>query len=83
MLPPLSLTTIVLDQGPTIVTAATGTGLTLSWPLVSAGFTLQSRSNLMSGSWVTNSLPAPQIVGTNYQVTVPATNQAQFFRLSR
>jgi O-glycosyl hydrolase len=82
-LPPLSLTTIVLDQSPTIVTAMSGSSLTLSWPLMSAGFTLQSCTNLMSGNWVAVSSPAPQAVGTNYQVTVLATNAAQFFRLSQ
>lgn len=82
-LPPLSLTTVVLDQGPTIVMAMTGTSLTMSWPVASAGFTLQSCTNLMSGNWVTVSTPVPQIIGTNYQIALPATNAAQFFRLSQ
>jgi hypothetical protein len=82
-LPPLSLTTVVLDQDPTIVTAMTGSNLTLSWPLVSTGFTLQSCTNLASANWATVSSPLPQIVGANYQVTVPATKPVQFFRLSQ
>ena len=83
-LPPLSLTTIVLDQvmRPVIVAATAGTSLTLSWPAASAGFTLQSCTNLASTNWAAVTSPRPQIVGTNYQVTVPATNAPQFFRLS-
>jgi O-glycosyl hydrolase len=84
-LPPLSLTTVVLDQvvRPVIVTATTGTSLTMSWPVASAGFTLQSCTNLASTNWAAVSSPLPQIAGTNYQVTVPATNTPQFFRLSQ
>lgn len=82
-LPPLSLTTVVLDQGPTIFTVMTGTNLTLSWPLVSAGFKLQSCTNLASANWATVTSSVPQMAGTNYQVTVSATDAAQFFRLSQ
>lgn len=83
ILPPLSLTTVVLDQRPTIVGAMTGSSLTMSWPLASSAFTLQSCTNLVSANWATVSSPLPQIVGTNYQVTIPATNVAQFFRLAQ
>jgi glucuronoarabinoxylan endo-1,4-beta-xylanase len=82
-LPPLSLTTVVLDQGPPIVAAMAGSNLTLSWPLASTGFILQSCTNLASANWVAVSSPVPQTVGTNYQVAVPVTNAARFFRLSR
>jgi alpha-L-arabinofuranosidase len=67
--PPLSLTTTL-------------TSLTLTWPLVSAGFTLQSCTNLVLGGWLNVTSPAPQIVGTNYQIAFPVTNAIQFFRLS-
>jgi hypothetical protein len=59
-----------------------GKNLTMSWPVASAGYTLQSCTNLAPANWEAVSSPAPQIVGTNYQVTLPATNTAQFFRLS-
>ena len=83
-LPPLSLTTVVLDQplNPVIAAAMTGTNLKLSWPAAYAGFALQYRTNLVLGNWVTNGSPQPQIVGTNYQVTLPASDAAEFFRLS-
>ena len=42
-LPPLSLTTVVLDQplNPIIAAAMTGTSLKLTWPAAYAGFALQ------------------------------------------
>ena len=87
-LPPLSLTTVVLDQvlgtgSPTIVMAMTGTNLTMSWPVAFAGFTLQSCTNLVSANWAAVSSPLPQIIGTNYQIALPATNATQFYRLSK
>ncbi len=70
-------------NSPSISLAATNTNLTLTWPLTAAGFTLQSRTNVADGNWVNVSSPAPQIVGTNLQVTLAPANTAQFFRLSR
>ena len=56
--------------------------LTLSWPVAAAGFTLQSCTNLGSGVWTTVS-PSAQIIGNQWQVTVPASEDAQFFRLTQ
>jgi alpha-L-arabinofuranosidase len=67
-------------SSPTINVSLSGNNLTLSWPLASAGFTLMSRTNLASGDWTAVS-PAPQIVGSQWQATVPITGNAQFFRL--
>ncbi len=53
--------------------ALTGTNRTISWPLANAGFTLQSRTNLTLGNWVNLALPAPQIVGSNWQVSLPVS----------
>jgi hypothetical protein len=82
VLPPQSITTVVLDKPVTVNAVANGISLTLSWPKTFTGYTLQTCANLAQGNWVTVSSPAPQIVGTNYQVTLMATNAAQFFRLS-
>jgi O-glycosyl hydrolase len=83
MLPPRSLTTIVLDQNVFVGLARTKTNLVLSWPVAFAGFTLQFSTNLASGNWTTIPSPAPQIVGTNYQEFLPATNTTLFFRLTK
>jgi WD40 repeat protein len=69
-------------NSPNINLTASQTNLTLSWPLASAGFTLQSCTSLTDGNWVNVSSPAPQIVGTNFQFTLTPTNAAQFYRLS-
>ena len=68
---------------PVVGVVTTPSHLTLSWPLLSASFTLQSRTNLVLGDWMNVTSPAPQIAGTNYQIALPATNPAQFFRLSK
>jgi hypothetical protein len=68
---------------PVVGVVTTPSNLTLTWPLVSASFTLQSSTNLAAGNWVNVASPAPQIAGTNYQIFLPATNPAQFFRLSK
>jgi alpha-L-arabinofuranosidase len=65
---------------PAINASLSGGNLTLSWLLSSAGFTLMSRTNLVSGAWTAVS-QAPQIVGSQWQITVPISGSAQFFRL--
>jgi hypothetical protein len=63
--------------------ALTGTNLTVSWPLASAGFTVQARTNLALGGWLNVTSPAPQIVGSQWQVSLPvsASNFSIFYRL--
>jgi hypothetical protein len=56
--------------------------LMLSWPLASAGFTLMSRTNLVSGTW-TEVFPSPQIVGSHWQVNLPVSGNDHFFRLQK
>jgi alpha-L-arabinofuranosidase len=59
-----------------------GGSFTLAWPLAAAGFTLESTTNLASDGWV--SVPvSPQIVASQWQVTVPQSGNQQFFRLNR
>jgi hypothetical protein len=72
---------LLSTTSPTLhVSNAGGGSVLLTWPLASAGFTLQSRSSLTSGSWAPVPL-GPQIVGGNWQVTVPASGSGQFYRL--
>jgi len=68
---------------PVISASMSGGGdLTLSWPLASAGFTLESCTNLVPNVWTAVS-PAPQIVAGQWQVTVAPSGNAQFFRLRK
>ena len=65
------------------IPALSGNYLTLSWPLASAGFTLLTGTNLLSGPWTPVTSPEPEIVSNQWQVTVLLTNNAQFFRLEK
>ena len=70
---------------PAVSVVNTGTNLTLSWPLASAGFTLQWRTNLGLGTWVNITSPAPQIITNLWQTTLPVPTGAGsvFYRLLR
>ena len=76
---------LLSTNSPSITVASTGTNLTLTWPLASAGFALQSRTNLVLGSWANVASPAPQILGGQWQVTLPVSISAAaiFYRLSK
>jgi hypothetical protein len=65
--------------------ALTGPNLTVSWPQASTGFTLQSRTNLAVGGWANVTSPAPQIVGSNWQVSLPvsASSLSVFYHLMK
>jgi len=54
----------------------------LVWPSIYSNYSPQSISLIGSGLWNSN-LGQPSFDGTNYQLTLPATNQQQFFRISQ
>jgi hypothetical protein len=70
-------------NSPAMNMASSEANLILSWPLANAGYTLQSRTNLVLGNWVDVTSPAPQIVGGQWQMALPpATNAGPaFYRL--
>jgi hypothetical protein len=74
---------LLSNASPLIGTSVSSGNLTLSWPLASAGFTLMSRTNLVLGDWTAVTSPAPQIVGSQWQVTIPLSGDAQYYRLVR
>lgn len=79
----------VLGPNQTLTTSAalsvktSGNNVVLSWPLAAAGFTVQSRASLTAGAWAPVSAALPQIVGTQWQLSVPKSTTTQFFRLQR
>jgi glucuronoarabinoxylan endo-1,4-beta-xylanase len=83
ILPPQSITTVVVDPPPVIGVQTSGSNLLLSWPTNNLGYTLQFTTDLTSGPWSPVGPPAPIIVGTNYQLTLPPTNASLYFRLSK
>ena len=73
---------LLSTASPVISGSAAGGNLTLAWPLAAAGFILESSTNLAANAWV--SVPiSPQIVAGQWQVTVPQSGNAQFFRLTK
>ena len=76
---------LLSTNSPSVSVTVTPLNLTLSWPLASAGFTVQSRTNLLLDSWMNVTSPVPQIVGSQWQVTLPLpTNTGSiFYRLAK
>ena len=70
---------------PTLAYGTTGNNLTLSWPLASAGFAVQTRTNLTQRYWQNVNSPAPQISSGQWQLTVPVNTStpATFYQLSK
>ncbi|MBI5383578.1 MAG: hypothetical protein HZA90_02715 [Verrucomicrobia bacterium] len=54
----------------------------VSWPVTAQGFTLLETTNVFSGTWTTNSTTVIDTT-SEHTVTVDATAQRRFFRLSR
>jgi glucuronoarabinoxylan endo-1,4-beta-xylanase len=74
---------LLSTNSPGVEVTMMGTRLTLSWPLESAGFTLQWRTNLVVGNWQNVTSPAPGIVGDRWQLIDPLTGSSDviFYRL--
>jgi Concanavalin A-like lectin/glucanases superfamily len=66
---------------PTLSVYAAGGSVIVSWPTNSSGFQLKSKTAVTDASW--NPAGSAVISGAKYQVTLPATNTSQFFRLSK
>lgn len=65
---------------PALATSLSGGNIILSWPVDFTSYTLQSRTGVTTGNW--NDVGGtPGISARNYQLTVPASGQQQFFRL--
>jgi hypothetical protein len=81
----LGYSQLLSSNSPAMGLELTGTNMTISWPLANAGYTVQSRTNIALGDWEIVTSPAPQIVGNQWQVTLPpATNAGSvFYRLMK
>ena len=67
---------------PALSASASGGSLTLSWPVASAGYTVLTTTNLAAGNWMAT-VVTPQIVDSQWQVVLPITGNAQFYRLQK
>ena len=70
-----------LSTSATLNASKSGGNMVLSWPLASAGFALQTTTNILSG-WTTLT-NAPSISGTSWQVAMPGSGKSVFYRLIR
>jgi endoglucanase len=70
---------------PAMSMAVAGTSLAFSWPLTNAGFTLQWSTNLVPANWINVTSAVPQMVGNQWQVTLPPPGNGGpvFYRLSQ
>ena len=57
--------------------------LVLNWPLANAGFSVQTSSNLTSANWLTLTNTPALSSSNTWQISVPVSGGAQFFRLWR
>jgi hypothetical protein len=69
--------------GTSLAISLTSTNVLLSWPASAGEFSVQARTNLLSGDWLTLSNVTPTQVSGSWQVGVPTNLTMQFFRLSR
>jgi hypothetical protein len=58
-----------------------GANPALTWPQYPAGFLVEARTNLASGAWSTNGVPALTLTNGLNSIRLNPTNAAQFFRL--
>jgi hypothetical protein len=74
---------LLSTNNPLLSIAPTGPNLTLTWPVVHAGYTVQSRTNLVLGNWLNVTSPAPQIIGDEWRVVLPVSESTPllFYRL--
>lgn len=66
---------------PSLSVSVSGGNITLSWPVAAAGFSVQAKPTI-NGSWTTLT-NQPVLANSKWQVTLPASGNAQFFRLWR
>jgi glucuronoarabinoxylan endo-1,4-beta-xylanase len=76
---------LLSTESPAVSLTTSANNLTLAWPLANAGYTVQSRTNLVLGNWLNVPAPAPQIIGEQWQVTLPVSpsTPATFYRLAK
>jgi cellulose 1,4-beta-cellobiosidase len=73
------------QEPPNLIITPAGTNFVFSWPVASAGFTLQSSTDLAPGSWVTVTSAVPQNIGGQWQLILPSSGDAAstFYRLAK
>jgi hypothetical protein len=73
---------LLVTTGPFVSAAASGGNLTLLWPVASAGYTVMTTTNLAASNWTPVAVTA-QIVGGQWQITIPFSQDARYYRLQQ
>jgi hypothetical protein len=68
-------------SNPSLSVSASGGNITLRWPVAAAGFSVQAKPTI-NGNWTTLT-NQPVLSNNQWQVTLPASGSAQFFRVWR
>jgi subtilisin-like proprotein convertase family protein len=74
--------TIVTPDPPRLQISSVGKNVVIAWPTNFQGFSLEANPSLQTNGW-NSAGGAPAITGTNYTMSLPATNIAKFFRLRK
>jgi hypothetical protein len=78
----VGLDPVILDGVPSLAISNAGnTKVTLLWPGPATGFNLYAATNLEPAGWLRITNAATNVTGV-LQVTLPRTNESQFFRMS-
>jgi len=73
---------LVLQSGPYLGITIVNSHPVVNWPAALTNFVLESRADLVSGDWVTNTSPITTSNGTNSITVNPATGKT-FYRLKQ
>jgi hypothetical protein len=70
-------------NSPVVLPSIGGGNMVMTWPLASAGFTLQSCTNLAGGQWMNVTSPAPQMINGQWQMilSILTNSSGAFYRL--
>ena len=81
----LGSSNLLSTNRPAVGVVCTPSTLTLTWPLATAGYAVQSRTNLFMGNWENVLSPVPQIVAGQWQIILPppAGANSTFYRLAK
>jgi hypothetical protein len=69
-----------LVAAPVLGFAQSGSNFVFTWPSTVLGFALQTTTNLVAGPWTTVG-PSAVLQSNQWQLTLPMTNAAGFYRL--
>jgi len=74
---------LLATNQPSVNLSVDSVNLSMEWPAASAGYVVQSRTNLMTGEWGDDLSADPVLSGDLWTTTLPAVDTNKFFRLRK